>query len=64
MPSMARSSGTGVTGRPAACSASIRWITVSCAILRIQKPTVWSGSYQVGVGEPGSRVLSSAISSP
>jgi hypothetical protein len=28
----------------------MRWMTVSCAIRRIQKPTVWSGVYQEPAG--------------
>ncbi len=63
MPSSATSSSIAATGSPSACSASTRWITVSCAIRRTQKPTVWSGSYHVGVGSSGLRASNSAISS-
>jgi hypothetical protein len=62
MPSSASSSDTGAGGVPAASSASTRWIRVSCGIRRYQNPTVWSGSYQVGEGSPGSRRSSSATS--
>ena len=62
MPSTARSSGTGATGSRAPSSASIRWITVSCAIRRIQNPTVWSGPYQVPLGSAGSRAANSSTS--
>ncbi len=62
MPSMARSAGTGCTGCPAPSSASMRWMTVSWAIRRIQKPTVWSGAYQEPAGSSGRRAANSARS--
>src|SRR5215203_3358137 len=63
MPSRARSAGTGATRSPVPSSASMRWITVSCAIRRIQKPTVWSGVYQEPAGSSGLRVANSLIRS-
>ena len=51
-------------GSRAASSASIRWITVSWAIRRIQKPTVWSGPNQVGTDSAGSWARNCARSSP
>ena len=60
MPSTARSAGTGATGCPVPSSASMRWMTVSCAIRRIQKPTVWSGVYQEPAGSSGLRAANSS----
>ena len=40
----------------------MRWMTVSCAIRRIQKPTVWSGVYHEPAGSDGSRPANSASS--
>src|SRR5215469_16021522 len=60
MPSTARSAGTGATGCPVPSSASMRWMTVSCAIRRIQNPTVWSGAYHEPAGSVGLREANSA----
>src|SRR4051812_31528134 len=62
MPSTARSAGIGATGCPVPSSASMRWMTVSCAIRRIQNPTVRSGVYQEPAGSSGSRVANSSSS--
>ena len=55
MPSAARSAGIAASGSPSASSASARWTTVSWASRRIQKPTLWSGLYQVYACSSGRR---------
>ena len=62
MPSTARSAGTGATGCPVPSSASMRWMTVSCAIRRIQNPTVWSRAYHEPAGSVGLRAANSPVS--
>ena len=42
MPASATAGAIGVTGSPAASSASMRCMTASCTCMRRVKPTVWS----------------------
>ncbi len=60
---MPNAASTGPMSAPAASSASARWTTVSQAMRLIQKPTVWSGPYQVKARLSGPRSSNSVSSS-